>query len=136
MSTKITRGQFIGTSIGLSVLSSAKLFGSSAERLMEPYEEAFSMNERMKSDYETALNILKPSKSQLEHGLELHRNSLVFDTYGFQPSAAPDGAAYAAAINDNASQLELQDLREEMSMTRYTKVDKERKEFENAWKAS
>jgi len=136
MDKKISRGQFIGTSVGLTVLPSLKLFGSQVDRLMEPYEETFQRNEKMKSDYETALNILKPTQAQLEHGLELHRNSLVFDTYGFQPTAAPDGAAYAAAINDNASQLELQDLREEMSMTRYATNERERKEFENAWRAS
>jgi len=94
------------------------------------------MNEKIKSSYELALSILNPSRSQLEHGLELHRNSLVFDTYGFQPTAAVDGTVIAEALKSNASQLELQDLREDMSMTRYVKNERERKEFENAWNAS
>ncbi len=136
MKNKITRAQFIGSSLGLSILPSTKFFGSPIDKLMESNQETFYMNDTMKSAYNTALNILKPTKAQLEHGLELHRNSLVFDTYGFQPTAAVDGAAIVAAINDNASQLELQDMREEMMMTRFAKVEKERKEFENAWKAA
>jgi membrane dipeptidase len=136
MNKKITRSQFIGSSIGLTVLSSSKLFGNSLDRLLEPYREAFSRNAQMQASYDTALNILKPAKAQLEHGLELHKNSLVFDTYGFQPTAALDGAAIADAINDKASPLEIQDLSEEMRMTRFINVEKERKEYENAWLAS
>ena len=136
MNKKISRSQFIGTSIGLSVLSSTKLFGSSIDRLMEPYEEAFYMNEKIKSAYDTALNILNPTKAQLEHGLELHRNSIVFDAYGFQPTATVDADIVITAIKNNASELELHDLYEDMTRTRYVKVEKERKEFENAWKAS
>ena len=136
MKKKITRSEFIGTSIGLSILSSTKLFGSSIDKLMEPYEEAFYTNEKIKSAYDIALNILNPTKSQLEHGLELHKNSIVFDSYGFQPTSAVDGKAILAAINENASQIELQDLTEEMRMTRYVNNERERKEYENAWKAS
>lgn len=94
---KITRSQFLGTSLGLTVLSKESLKGSSLLRLMKPQQESFRMNEQIKSSYEIALNILKPTKAQLEHGLELHRNSLVFDTYGFMPSAALDGAAIAGS---------------------------------------
>lgn len=133
---KITRGQFLGTSLGLSVFSAASLKGSSLLKLMEPKQEEFVMNDQIKSSYNVALNILKPTKTQLEHGLELHRNSLVFDTYGFMPSAAIDGTAIVAAMKNNASQLELLDMREDMSMTRFVENERERKEFENAWKAS
>lgn len=83
-----------------------------------------------------ALNILNPTRKQMEHGLELHRNSLVIDTYGFMPRAAVDGAAIAAAINDNASPLEIRDMREDMSMTRFVVNEREREEFENAWKVA
>lgn len=137
MSTrKLTRGQFLGTSLGLSVLSDTKIRRSSFYKLLESPYESFQMTDQIKTAYEVALNILKPTKVQLEHGLELHRNSLVFDTYGFMPSAAVDGAALAAAMKANASQLELQDMQEEMSMTRFVDNERERKEFKNAWKAS
>ena len=32
-----------------------------------------------------ALNVLKPSRKQIEHGLELHRQSIVCDSFGFMP---------------------------------------------------
>ena len=99
-------------------------------------QDMFKFNERIQSDYATALNILKPSKKQLEHGLDLHRNSLVFDTYGFMPRAAVDGSLLTSAINDKASPLELQDMNEDMSMTRFVTNEKEREELTTAWKAS
>ncbi len=133
---KISRGEFIGTTLGLSALPAGAFKSSQLLKVVESHQKSFEMNETMRSSYELALGILKPSKSQLEHGLELHRNSLVFDTYGFQPTAAVDGAMIAAALKSNASQLELQDLREEMSMTRYVKNEREKKEFENAWNVS
>lgn len=55
-------------------------------------EQQFKINEQIKLDFERARSILKPSQKQLEHGLELHRNSLVIDAYGFMPRAAYDGA--------------------------------------------
>lgn len=136
MGNKITRGQFIRSSIGFSVMSSTNLFETPLGRLMEPYHEAFSVDPRIEENYNIALNTLKPSRSQLEHGLELHKNSLVFDTYGFQPTSALDGVTIVEAIKEHASKLELQDLNEEMRTTRFIKVEKERKEFENAWIAS
>lgn len=133
---KMTRGKFLGTSLGLSVLSSVKLEGSPLLRIMQQKNETFYMTPQMKRDYEVALSILKPTKAQLEHGLELHRNSLVWEPYGFMPRAAVDGVAIAEAINDNASALEIQDMYEDMIMSRFVDNEKERKEFENAWKAS
>ncbi|MEI8019807.1 MAG: membrane dipeptidase [Schlesneria sp.] len=83
-----------------------------------------------------ALAILKPSRVDLEHGLELHRQSLVFDTYGFAPRAAPDGAALIAADAAGATDAELQDLREEMGMIRAVTDLAERAEFEEAMRCS
>ena len=44
---------------------------------------------------QVALDILKPTQKDLEHGLELHAQSLVFESYGFSPRAAVDGGAIA-----------------------------------------
>lgn len=99
-----------------------------------PY--SFHINDAMKEAYHTALNILKPGKKQLEHGLELHRNSVVIDCYGFMPRAAVDGQRITAAIESQASPLEIQDMQEDMSMSRFVHHDREREEFMNAWKAS
>ena len=96
----------------------------------------YAINEQIKKNFEIAKSILKPSQKQLEHGLELHRNSLVIDGYGFMPSAAPNAALINSAIDSKASPLELQDLMENQSMTRFVIDKREREELENAWKAS
>jgi len=85
---------------------------------------------------DAALDVLKPTTAQLEHGLELHRSSLVFDAYGFSPRAALDGPAFAMAIEAGASDAELQDLNEEQSMTRPALDPIERAEFDEALRCS
>lgn len=96
----------------------------------------FQITKNMKEAYQVALNVLKPSKSQLEHGLELHKDAVVVDCYGFMPRAAVDGERMKKAVEENASPLELQDMQEDMSMTRFVEIQRETEEFINAWKAS
>jgi len=43
------------------------------------------MLEDIEKKRKMALDVLKPSAHDLEHGLELHRSSLVWDAYGFAP---------------------------------------------------
>jgi membrane dipeptidase len=91
------------------------------------------MNDHVQKCWDTALGILQPTEAQLQHGLELHRHSLVCETYGFAPNACFDGATLAAAAEAGASVLELQDLREDMNMTRWATVPAEREEFQAAF---
>src|SRR5690349_16159550 len=49
------------------------------------------MNEFIQEAREQALRLLQPSKKDLDHGLELHAQSLVVESYGFSPCAAIDG---------------------------------------------
>jgi len=93
-------------------------------------------NQVIQEARQVALDILKPNKKDLEHGLELHTNSLVFDIYGFAPRAAVDGDAMRQAVEAGASAIELKDMREDMSMTRYVTDPAERKEFIQAWEAA
>ncbi|MBS0206996.1 MAG: membrane dipeptidase [Planctomycetes bacterium] len=83
-----------------------------------------------------ALDVLKPSSRDLEHGLQLHAQSLVFDAYGFAPRAAIDAELYSQAFDEGASDAELQDLSEDMSMTRAVSDPSEREEFEIGWRAA
>lgn len=83
-----------------------------------------------------ALAILSPSDRDIEHGLKLHADATVFESYGFAPRAAIDGAAYQAAFDGGATDDELTDLREEMMMTRMATDDAERREFLAAYRAS
>ena len=93
-------------------------------------------NGRIERDHQAALEILKPSRRDLEYGLELHGDSLVFDAYGFSPRAAVDGDAVQRLMEEGASDMELQDQREDMSMTRAATVEAEREEFIRAWNAA
>jgi len=94
------------------------------------------MDEKIEEARNVALDILKPSPRDLEHGLELHANSIVVESYGFSPRSAVDGDALRAAMDARASTLELQDLREEMSMTRCVTDPDERADYQEAWDAA
>jgi len=94
------------------------------------------MIEKIQQAREVALGILKPSQKDLEHGLELHKNSIVIEGYGFSPNAAQDGEAVKAAVEAGASELELQDLTEDMNMTRCVTDAREREEYMEAWEAA
>ena len=99
------------------------------------YKE-FEMNEKIQNARDVALGILKPSAKDLEHGLELHQNAIVCDTYGFAPRSALDGDAMGAAVEAGASEAELKDMHEDMSMTRCATDAGERAEFREAWDAA
>lgn len=94
------------------------------------------LNPKIQASRDVALDILKPSAAQMQHGLELHAQSVVFDSYGFGPRAAVDGDALAAAVRAGASAVELKDLREEMTMTRFVTDPVQEQEFREAWRAS
>lgn len=94
------------------------------------------MNESIQRARDVALSILNPTQSEIEHGMELHRNSIVCESYGFAPRAAVDGDAVRAAIESGASEIELQDMMEDMGMTRCVADADERKEFMGAWEAA
>ena len=54
-----------------------------------------------------ALQMLNPSAKDLEHGLELHKNSLVFDAYGFMPLVGGQSAREEELIASGASRDEI-----------------------------
>lgn len=91
------------------------------------------MNRYALESEKIALDILKPSRKQLEHGLELHKNSIVCDAYGFSPRCAVYGDRLAEAVKKGASPLELQNMREEAGMTRWAEDEQGRKEYLEAW---
>ena len=93
------------------------------------------MNKKVEEARQFALQILKPRKNELEHGLALHAESIVCDTYGFAPRAAIDGDAMAAAVEAGASEAELNDMNEDMSMTRCATDPRARVEFQEAWRS-
>lgn len=93
-------------------------------------------NEVIQKARRAALAALKPSNAELKRGLELHADTLVFESYGFAPRASIDGETFNAAIAAGASEQELVDLRESMRMTRYATDPTERQEFFQAFDAA
>ncbi len=82
-----------------------------------------------------ALKILKPGKKDLEHGLKLHRDSIVVESYGFGPSGN-DPEKILAAIRAGTSGMELQDIIEDVGMTSYVRDADRLREFHELWDAS
>ncbi len=98
--------------------------------------QSWAANPKIRRAREAALELLKPSRKDLEHGLELHAQSVVVESYGFSPRSAVDGDRLRAAIEAGASQAEVADLSEQMRMTRCVDDPAERAEYQQAWEAS
>jgi len=95
-----------------------------------------NLNPQIQHARDVALAILKPSAAELERGLKLHAESIVFDSYGFSPRAAIDGDVLAATMEAGASPQEIEDLQEDMTMTRYVTDPAEQQEYRSAWQGS
>jgi membrane dipeptidase len=131
----LSRRGFLKTSAGAASLGAAAL-SLGARPAPAAVASLTPSNEKIRKAREAALAVLKPSQKELEHGLELHANSLVFESYGFAPRAAPDGDAIRRAMEEGASETELNDLREELPMIRWATDDRERQEFLEAFRAA
>src|SRR5262245_18420501 len=130
------RRVFLETSLALPLAGAAATALAETQKSAAKDAAPLRENPAVGRCREVALQILKPTERQLQHGLELHASSLVFDVYGFAPRAAVDGDALKAAVEAGASDIELQDLTEDMSMTRCVSDPAERDEFLNAWQAA
>ncbi len=137
------RRHFLKTSAGMPIVAAmAAQAGTSSSVLATSQEndperkKRIEANQQIQKARQVALKILKPSRKELEHGLELHKNSLVFDLYGFSPRAAVDGDMMKAAVEAGASEIELQDMKEDMQMTRCVTDPAERQEYMDAWEAA
>jgi membrane dipeptidase len=126
----MNRRGFLTSTAGLALAGGAAGTEAGAEPL------PVKLTETMQRAREAALKALKPTARELEHGLALHTRSLVFDVYGFAPRAALDHEALRRATDAGASEGELQDLREEMGMTRCVSDPAEQALFKAAWQAA
>lgn len=143
MKNPVNRRSFLGTSLGVAATSLGAASASDLAAAEKQKEASTTDTKRKPIQNETilharkvALDILKPTPKQLEHGLQLHADSLVFDAYGFAPRAAIDGDRMATAVKEHASVNEIQDLREDMSMTRCVTDPAEQREFKEAFDAA
>jgi len=94
------------------------------------------MNEQINAARDVAMGILQPSQRDLDHGLELHDQALVVESYGLGLRAPVDPEAVNAAIQAGASHRELQDLTEDMGMTGWATDPELRQEYRDAWRAA
>lgn len=133
------RRDFLQTTAAFS-LASTSLAAANAqpntERLSGTQALTQQLNPKIQDAREVAMGVLQPDDKTLQRGLELHADALVFDTYGFSPRAAIDGDRMKALVEEGASEIEIKDLREEMSMTRYVTDPIEQAEYLAAWRAS
>jgi membrane dipeptidase len=134
MTRGINRRSFLRTSAAAAVAPAFARLVHAAPPAAAPAPG--SENEKVTADFNAGLEVLKPSKKDLDHGLELHRSSIVLDTYGFGPGAAIDNGELARVINSGASAQEITDAREDMMMTRAITDKAEYAEFLAAWNAS
>ena len=144
--TKDGRRQFLAAGAGVSLAgmatgslagqNDAVAPGASGEQDKQPDVEGFVPNPAIEQARLVALEILKPSQKEIQQGLAIHRESLVFDTYGFSPRASLDADVMNGLIAANASDQEYADAREEHSMIGALRNPMERAEFLHAWRES
>ena len=135
------RRSFLQSSAAMSIASVHAGSGSPNARGKDVAEDPVlrmtqNLNPQIQHARDAALSVLKPTAAELERGLRLHAESLVFDSYGFSPRAAIDGDVMSAAMEGGASEQELEDLQEDMTMTRYVTDPLEQQEYRDAWTAS
>jgi membrane dipeptidase len=86
--------------------------------------------------WQAGLAALNPSQKDLEHGLELHKNSFVFDAYSFMPRAAGYCARIDQLIDEHASRDELRYAYEEFGMCSGFKDAENQKKLREIWDMS
>jgi len=94
------------------------------------------LNPKIEKARQAALDVLKPSAKDLEHGLALHGESLVIESYGLPPRAAPDADALNALVEAGASPGEVSAEMTDMILTRMVTDARQRAEYAEAWEAA
>ena len=84
-------------------------------------------------NWQLALDVLRPSQKDLEHGLELHRNSFVFDSYGFMPTGGGKCERADRLIREHASRSEIKYAIENFRQTGSMDDPETRRRLKEAW---
>ncbi len=83
-----------------------------------------------------ALARLQPSQRDLEHGLELHRQTLVAESYGLFLAAPPDREVIAQALEAGAGGGEIREMMEEEAVLGWRRSAALLSRYRAAWEAS
>lgn len=97
-------------------------------------EKPFLTN--IQRDRDVALGLLKPSQRDLEHGLALHRECLVAESYSLGLCAPAVAGPLNAELDAGASAIEFKDLYEDQTMRNWATTPALREEYHHAWEAS
>ena len=96
------------------------------------------MQERIAAARARARDLLRPTKAQIEHGLRLHRESLVVDAFGFAPYAST--RKMVESLNEwndqGATNAELQAKQLEMRVMEPTRDAEAREQYVTVWRAA
>ena len=85
---------------------------------------------------EVGFALLQPSQRDLGYGLALHKESLVIESYGLGHHAPLQPEILNQALESGASEVEYQDLCEQMIMAGWLRESCLREEYQQAWEAS
>ena len=91
-----SRRHFLHTASAATALALSNSSAMAASPAVEQLTQR--LNPKIADYRSAALETLKPTDRDLQHGLELHADAIVFDSYGFSPRAAVGGDAIQAAI--------------------------------------
>jgi membrane dipeptidase len=94
------------------------------------------MDKEIEKCWEVAIKLLNPSRKELEKGLKIHQESIIWDAYGFAPISSVNSEILKKLIKDGATEIEIQDLKEDMMMTGYVYNKEEQDIYFNAWQTS
>jgi len=94
------------------------------------------MDKEIEKCREVAIKLLNPSRKELEKGLKIHQESIIWDAYGFAPISSVNSEILKKLIKEGATEIEIQDLKEDMMMTGYVYNKEEQDIYFNAWKTS
>jgi membrane dipeptidase len=137
----IARRDFIKSSIYAPLAVNITFSPFTSVNSSDPKDSDFGIdrvdsNPKIKRARDTGLELLRPSKEDYEHGMELHKNSLVIEPYGFAPFSAYDGDHIKKIIESGGSDEEVIFTIEDMRRTNFLTNERELEEITQAWLAS
>lgn len=95
------------------------------------------MKSKIETAYQSCIERLAPTKAELERGLELHKDSLVFDLYGLEPRVPLNPSFFKETLERGLSPDEIYRMKDDMAILGC--VDSNsciNEEYKKAWESS
>lgn len=91
------------------------------------------MNTQVNEAWQVGLSVLQPTGIELEHGLGLHKRSLVIESYGLGIRSAINGDVLAKLIEQGGSNQEVIAAYADMSLSGMAKDPASKKEYQQVF---